>query len=546
MHRSVLVSSFVMNKKARTLLFILLLFVYITQPIATPAIGWSQTVAVKANSVKDVTAYGVRGDGVADDTAALQAAIDATPQGGIVQIPATANIKLTGTILVYGKNGITIEGSPGDSYGKTSPRLTWAGPPGGTMIRWVNNNSTQISGILFYLGSAAIAVDVDQDNDRTDKGTIKAGSNILTCPSCRFKPDSEGHKATDAGRTVTIAGAGASGRALSTTIKSVMNSTQVELAASAATSATSADIAIASPQSNNVSSSNRFERLMFNKVAADAATVGLRISHWSKINNERMQIDRCSCAFGGGTTPSTTRGTCFKIGDATTGGGGNAFNIIFTNPYWYGPSIGIDSQSATLTVINSESNFTTLDFNIVSGSARIIEARSEFQRQFLKATSARITIDGGFLGNGAWSSSYPLIYAQGSTFLHVTDLGWSEQSGITIFDADPNGNVHLDTNANMGNTSLTANFANFSQGVACSLCADRVGLFLGGATGVGSSIQMKGTTFGNLNVMFNNNLSAQGNGTIVFCQDCLLGSNPCKAGGTGAFAKRINGAWNCQ
>lgn len=39
---------------------------------------------------------------------------------------------------------------------------------------------------------------------------------------------------------------------------------------------------------------------------------------------------------------------------------------------------------------------------------------------------------------------------------------------------------------------------------------------------------------------------ALGNGTIIFCSNCTLPSNPCTAGGTGAFAVYINGSWNCS
>lgn len=36
------------------------------------------------------------------------------------------------------------------------------------------------------------------------------------------------------------------------------------------------------------------------------------------------------------------------------------------------------------------------------------------------------------------------------------------------------------------------------------------------------------------------------NGTFVYCTDCLPNSVPCTASSTGAFAKRLNGAWRCD
>lgn len=41
-------------------------------------------------------------------------------------------------------------------------------------------------------------------------------------------------------------------------------------------------------------------------------------------------------------------------------------------------------------------------------------------------------------------------------------------------------------------------------------------------------------------------LGAPRNGTIIYCSNCANASNPCAASGSGAFAKRLNGAWDCR
>lgn len=41
------------------------------------------------------------------------------------------------------------------------------------------------------------------------------------------------------------------------------------------------------------------------------------------------------------------------------------------------------------------------------------------------------------------------------------------------------------------------------------------------------------------------NLGTPANGTITYCSDCTI-ANPCAGGGTGAIAKRLNGAWVCN
>lgn len=40
-------------------------------------------------------------------------------------------------------------------------------------------------------------------------------------------------------------------------------------------------------------------------------------------------------------------------------------------------------------------------------------------------------------------------------------------------------------------------------------------------------------------------LPTTNNGALMFCQDCTK-ATPCASGGNGAFAKRINGAWDCN
>ena len=41
------------------------------------------------------------------------------------------------------------------------------------------------------------------------------------------------------------------------------------------------------------------------------------------------------------------------------------------------------------------------------------------------------------------------------------------------------------------------------------------------------------------------NLGAATNGSMIYCSDCTI-ANPCAGGGTGAIAKRLNGAWVCN
>jgi hypothetical protein len=51
------------------------------------------------------------------------------------------------------------------------------------------------------------------------------------------------------------------------------------------------------------------------------------------------------------------------------------------------------------------------------------------------------------------------------------------------------------------------------------------------------SLALTGTTFANL--------GTPPNGTVTYCSDCVI-ANPCRSGGSGAIAKRLNGSWVCN
>jgi parallel beta-helix repeat protein len=60
----------------------------------------------------------------------------------------------------------------------------------------------------------------------------------------------------------------------------------------------------------------------------------------------------------------------------------------------------------------------------------------------------------------------------------------------------------------------------------------------------GSSLNYNATTHAFAAVVFAN-LGGPANGNFVYCSDCTI-ANPCAGGGTGAFAKRLNGVWVCN
>lgn len=96
----------------------------------------------EAVSVKD---FGAVGDGAADDTAAIQACIDANPARriffpkGVYKVSSTIWNKYDGTILEGESVGAYTFGQADDSYGTT---LQWAGSAGGTVVKVARFEST--------------------------------------------------------------------------------------------------------------------------------------------------------------------------------------------------------------------------------------------------------------------------------------------------------------------------------------------------------------------------------------------------------------------
>jgi hypothetical protein len=60
-----------------------------------------------------------------------------------------------------------------------------------------------------------------------------------------------------------------------------------------------------------------------------------------------------------------------------------------------------------------------------------------------------------------------------------------------------------------------------------------------GGTGSSGNLVLTARVFANLGT------PPSGNGSLTFCSDCTIAS-PCAGGGTGALAKRLNGAWVCN
>lgn len=121
-----------------------------------------------ANAKRD---FGAKGDGVTDDTAALQAALDSLGAGGkphVLYLPA-GTYKLSNTLRMTGRAGMGIIGQD-----PASTTLRWAGARGGSLLSTNAVGWMRVHRITFD-GAGTAGTGVDQDWDRNQSVNYYAG-----------------------------------------------------------------------------------------------------------------------------------------------------------------------------------------------------------------------------------------------------------------------------------------------------------------------------------------------------------------------------------
>jgi hypothetical protein len=128
--------------------------------------------------------YNAVGDGIVDDTAALQAALDyfgrGTGRSGKLILP-DGRYKITQTLQYEGNPsvGLLLQGELGGTRGPSGTQLVWHGPVGGTMLYAKGINGSTIELLEFHgMQSANIGLHIDARNVE-EPGSAGTSGNVL-------------------------------------------------------------------------------------------------------------------------------------------------------------------------------------------------------------------------------------------------------------------------------------------------------------------------------------------------------------------------------
>src|SRR5438105_3972018 len=119
--------------------------------LSSPNNNWDGTVTGLTTPWYNVSQFGAVGDGVTDDTAAIQSALSYFSLGGAgstqkaqLYFSSTVGYKITNTLVYEGSNiiGIRMVGNSGLTQARVGSRISWFGPQGGTMLLMLGTNAS--------------------------------------------------------------------------------------------------------------------------------------------------------------------------------------------------------------------------------------------------------------------------------------------------------------------------------------------------------------------------------------------------------------------
>lgn len=452
----------------------------------------------RKEQVTNVSDFGLKGNGVADDTAALQSAIDAAPDYSTISIPSQAKIRIVSTININNRQGLRIVSTSAAgsaaNVNSSSAQLLWNGPAKGTMLFLNRAHGIMIQGLSLFPKTTGNGADVGIDIDQFGKGGLDTSDIVLDRIFIQYhgiNPNFVGIRIAEVSHD-------------NCEYIRIRNST-IYASNEAKATDTNRGICIKIGDSSNAKSIQIIECWLL------AARVGVYVRNGGvHVVRGLMQFNTVDFKLDNWVDPSVIEQVVSEYAPqfilAPTGGAPIIVRANSIGPGGHKPGLPIIHFGGTTSVLLQSNRWETeLGITALQGGPQ-----------------AALISQGNFFPN--------------SEFVGFESFGRGVVSSGDMPIA-PNTWNALIVNRPIYFNNSTAGKRNYKEMITMNE---------GGRVSVDGDGQ--GTVFGSSITLASKPFTALGaapNGTLVYCPDCTQ-TETCAGKGAGAFAKRINNAWKCN
>jgi hypothetical protein len=440
----------------------------------------------KGGQVFNCKAYGVVGDGVADDRAAIQSCINALPVGGGIALLPNGSYRIASTNPTYSGCGIVLGNGNSTDY-STRNGIILQGINRGTGLD-VTSDADSVRGAS-RIWSDSVSV--------TKLVCVQGPAQNIWLKNLTIDPQ---RKSSIAINWIHVTGGGI----VDTHVREY-----VDWGVWEDTLARTVN-----PNWAHFNCGNEFRNVTFSE-PYQTTTSGWRIGGVYD--------------SGGGIRSASSNSTCSSIYmhvGGTFGSGASASGMYIQradNNYLYNVSWNSFSGGSPGTGVP------------IRGEQQSPDSLFPYGNKFFYCPSNHSSVYGG-----TWGTNPNYVYAteaEGNAkpnianMYYLSDAGRISFNGSSTSTADDYIKVYANGTeiAGIGRTNGTEGSGN---GIRISSFDE---VFMNAPGGLKPSSNV-----------IHGSLGASKNGIMIYCSDCTHGSNPCSGSGTGAIAKRLNGTWVCN